>query len=102
MSGPSRDIRGRLARKSRQLTSPSAWQASAAKRVWKAGGPCSPTAPAPLLPDALASVRWPTQYEWPHAARWVMPLREGLSRLADVQPRAIEQPYEGIVLLEVA
>jgi hypothetical protein len=84
------------------LASPSAWQASAAKRVWKAGGPCSPTAPAPLLPDAPACVGWPTQYEWPHAARWVMPLREGLSRLTDVSPRAIEQPYEGIVLLEVA
>jgi hypothetical protein len=102
MSRPVRDVAPRLARKGRQLSSPAAWQAAAAKRVWKARGACPPPPVEPRLSDAVARVHWPSQYEWPHAARWVLPIREGLSGLADVSTRTIAQPYEGIVLFEAA
>jgi hypothetical protein len=79
---------------------PAAWQAMAAEQTWRLRGPCTPAHPADVahLPTAIY---WPTEYEHSNATGFVRPLREGLGKLATVEPREIPQPYPGIVILGV-
>jgi hypothetical protein len=48
------------------------------------------------------AIGWPIKYQWPLAGHWVDSLRSGLATLVRVTGAEIEQPYEGVVLLEVA
>ena len=41
------------------------------------------------------------EYQHVNATKFVQPLREGLSKLATVEPRPISQPYPGIVIIGV-
>jgi hypothetical protein len=47
------------------------------------------------------SIRWPATYEWAPAGNWVDGLRSALAAQVRVSTAEIEQPYEGMVLLEV-
>jgi Glycosyl transferases group 1 len=80
---------------------PAAWRALAAERIWRLRAPCAPVEEAASLHGVIPEVHWPTEYEWPLAARFVGPIRAGLSTLTTVVPRAISQPYEGIVLFDI-
>jgi hypothetical protein len=46
-------------------------------------------------------IRWPINYEWAPAEKWVDPLRTSLAARVQVTPAEIEQPYEGAVVVEV-
>lgn len=64
-------------------------------------------APAPLTwpvePEdrARLEVRWPRRYEWPDAARWVLPLRHGMERLVRVVEDDIPQRHKGVVAIQI-
>lgn len=91
----------KIAGKARQYSSPAALHAAAAEQVWKLRTPRTPQRSRVRVPGVLPSVYWPTQYEWPLAEGWVRPLRDGMGGFTSVEPRAIDQPYKGIVLFEV-
>jgi hypothetical protein len=80
---------------------PVAWQAMIAQQAWRLRGACPPVCDPPQLANPPSTIFWPTEYQHFNAARFVQPLREGLGALIDTQPRAIPQPYEGIVLLDI-
>lgn len=80
---------------------PAAWRAAAAERIWGLRGPCAPPRETTPVRGVVPEVHWPTEYEWPVAARFVGPLHAGLSTLTTVERRAISQPYEGIVLFDI-
>src|SRR3989442_5761151 len=48
------------------------------------------------------SIRWPSQYAWPDAHKWLDPLRHGLQRFVRVSPAILPQPFEHIILIELA
>jgi hypothetical protein len=55
------------------------------------------------VPDELRSravVRWPSSYEWPAAQKWVGGLRASIAAELPLRSAEIEQPYEGVVLIE--
>ena len=95
-----RVLSDKVAGRVRQYAPPAAWRAAGTEQVWRLRGSCAEE-PSVAVPGDLPEVYWPTQYEWPLAEGWVRPLREGLDAFTTVQPRAIEQPYMGIVLFEV-
>jgi hypothetical protein len=97
-----RELTGEVAGKARRRASPAAWQAAAVEAAWKLAGPCAPEHPGVALPSPLPEIRWPTQYEWPLAEGWGRPLRQGLEALTVLTPRAVSQPYQGIIVFEVA
>lgn len=80
---------------------PAAWHAVAAERVWRLGTPCAPVRDVSPLRGVVPGVYWPTEYEWPVAARFVEPLHTGLTTLTTVEPRTISQPYQGIVVFDI-
>jgi len=48
------------------------------------------------------SIRWPSQYAWPDAHKWLDPLRHGLQRFVRVSPAILPQPFEHVILIELA
>src|SRR2546422_8191249 len=44
------------------------------------------------------SIRWPSQYAWPDAHKWLDPLRHGLQRFVRVSPAILPQPFEHVIL----
>src|SRR5438093_1022105 len=48
------------------------------------------------------SIRWPSQYAWPDAHKWLDPLRHGLQRFVRVSPAILPQPFEHIILIDSA
>jgi hypothetical protein len=68
--------------------------------VWRRGGPCQ--APAIVeQPGPKAVVRWPLRYEHPIAGGFVREIEAGFHAVASVEHAEIEQPYEGIVVIEI-
>jgi hypothetical protein len=57
----------------------------------------------PLEPEdrSRLEVRWPRRYEWPHAGRWVLPLRHGMERLVSVVEHDIPQRHQGVVAIQI-
>jgi hypothetical protein len=80
---------------------PAAWRAAAAEQAWRLRGACRPAHEAPQVAGAPTTIYWPMEYQQINATRFIRPLREGLDKLATVEPRPIPQPYEGIVILGV-
>lgn len=46
-------------------------------------------------------VRWPTEYQWSEAHHWVRHLLAGMRRLVRVERQPVDQPYEGLVMIEM-
>jgi hypothetical protein len=93
-----------LSRRALTLASdPAAWQALAAEQAWRLRGPCTQVCEVPDDPRAgSTTIYWPTEYQHTNAASFVRPVRDGLRRVRALEPRPIPQPYEGIVLFDVA
>jgi glycosyltransferase involved in cell wall biosynthesis len=81
---------------------PAAWQALAAEQAWRLRRPCPPACNARQATHATTTIYWPTEYQHFDATSFVRPLREGLGKLATLEPQPIPQPYEGIVILGVS
>lgn len=100
--GDTTHVLSRRARRALTFASdPAAWRSVAAERVWRLQAPCAPVRDPASLHGVVPGIHWPTEYEWPVAARFVGPLHAGLSTLTTVEPRTIYQPYEGIVLFDI-
>src|SRR2546429_3649980 len=82
-------------------TDPAAWRALMEEQAWQLRGPCRPADETLQLARVPFRVYWPTRYRHPSALNFVRPLREGLATLGTLEPRAIPQPYDGIVMLGV-
>jgi Glycosyl transferases group 1 len=86
----------------RVATDPAAWRAVLTERIWSLKGPCSAMShhlDGGSIPEAIY---WPIRYQHPNAAAFVRPLRQGFCRMTSVESSDIAQPYEGIVVIEVA
>jgi hypothetical protein len=87
-------------RRLRLAGNPRTWSALASDARWRRGGPCpDPSVAQDGGPRAV--VRWPVRYEHPIAGGFVREIKDGFAAVASVVPADIDQPYEGIVLIEV-
>jgi Glycosyl transferases group 1 len=96
------DVRRVLSRRALTLASePAAWRAASAQQLWRLRGPCPPPSIALQSTATHPSIYWPTEYQHANANPFGEPLRAAFGALTTVETRAIPQPYEGIVMLEV-
>ncbi|MGH2867144.1 MAG: hypothetical protein ACRDNK_06185 [Solirubrobacteraceae bacterium] len=86
----------------RFLAASSAGAALTSSALHRHGVPRTPsTWPVSAEVRDRLSIRWPAAYEWAPAGKWVDGLRSALAAQVRVSTVDIEQPYEGMVVLEV-
>jgi hypothetical protein len=88
------------------LSRPTTWLNLGRDLAWRLS-PRSPHPPPvplswPLEPEIVQNivVRWPVQYGWKHAERWVDPVLYGLQQLVKIDFAEINQPPGNIVVFE--
>jgi hypothetical protein len=95
------DVRRILNRRTLALAArPATWRAGIAQQAWRLQRQDAPNSD---LRGAAGTpvIHWPAQYRHENIAKFADPVRAGLGMLASVEPRAIPQPYKGIVVFDV-
>jgi hypothetical protein len=89
-----------MSRRLRLAVDPRTWSSLASDAAWARAGACpAPAVRSPL--DAPIAVRWPSRYREQVAESFVEPIKDGLAAIATLTAADIEQPYDGIALIEV-